>query len=184
MGRQSPSCGTKWSEWNKACQFFLIYILFCISLVDPKGWYLQFRWHVNSVKNLHVDYHVPLHWRCAMTGVGYLGCCVTTKDHSRVKQRNQKKVFLRTILLRRTKLKQQPLLWCLILIIKLIDNPDGTPLYKPYRYMPPQKVRFLWPLDLKNQRVYIDFGYFGLESDMVFEGTTGVYKRIYHFSSK
>ena len=50
--------------------------------------------------------------------------------------------------------------------------------------MPPQKVRFLWPLDLKNQRVYIDFGYFGLESDMVFEGTTGVYKRIYHVSSK
>ena len=50
--------------------------------------------------------------------------------------------------------------------------------------MPPQKVRFLWPLDLKNQRVYIDFGYFGLESGMNSEGTTGVYKRIYHFSSK
>ena len=118
-----PSCRSKWSEGEEACQCFLLYILFCISLINPKGWYLQFRWNVNSVKNLHVDYHVPLHWRCAMTGVGYLGCWVTTKDHSRVKQRNQKKVFLRTILLRRTKLKQQPLLWCLILIIKLIDNP-------------------------------------------------------------
>ena len=30
----------------------------------------------------------------------------------------------------------------------------------------------------------IDFAYFGLESGMVFEGTTGVYERIYRFSSK
>ena len=30
----------------------------------------------------------------------------------------------------------------------------------------------------------LDFAYFGLESVMVFQGTTGVYERIYHFSSK
>ena len=29
----------------------------------------------------------------------------------------------------------------------------------------------------------IDFAHFGLESGMVFEGTTGVYERIYCFSS-
>ena len=30
----------------------------------------------------------------------------------------------------------------------------------------------------------IDFAHFGLESGMVFEGTTGVYERIYRFNSK
>ena len=30
----------------------------------------------------------------------------------------------------------------------------------------------------------IDFAHFGLESDMVFKGTTGVYERIYPFNSK
>ena len=30
----------------------------------------------------------------------------------------------------------------------------------------------------------IDFAHIGLESGMVFEGTTGVYERIYRFSSK
>ena len=30
----------------------------------------------------------------------------------------------------------------------------------------------------------IDFTHFGLESGMVFEGTTGVYERIYRFNSK
>ena len=30
----------------------------------------------------------------------------------------------------------------------------------------------------------IDFGHFGLESGMVFEGTAGVYERIYRSSSK
>ena len=30
----------------------------------------------------------------------------------------------------------------------------------------------------------ICFTHFGLESGMVFEGTTGVYERIYHFHSK
>ena len=44
-------------------------------------------------------------------------------------------------------------------------EPGGsTPLYRPYRYVPPQSLRFL-------RR-------FGLESGMVFEETTGVYERI------
>ena len=30
----------------------------------------------------------------------------------------------------------------------------------------------------------VHFAYFGLESGMVFEGTTGVYERIYRFNSK
>ena len=40
----------------------------------------------------------------------------------------------------------------------------------PYRYVPPKRLWFL--------------GYFGLESEMVFEGTTGTYERIYRFNSK
>ena len=30
----------------------------------------------------------------------------------------------------------------------------------------------------------IDFAYFGLESGLVFDRTTGVYERIYHFRSE
>ena len=33
-------------------------------------------------------------------------------------------------------------------------------------------------------KTVIDFARFGLESGMVFEGTTGVYERIYCFNSK
>ena len=33
-------------------------------------------------------------------------------------------------------------------------------------------------------KTVIDFARFGLESGMVFEGTTGVYERIYRFNSK
>ena len=55
----------------------------------------------------------------------------------------------------------------------------GTPFYKPYRYVPPQRVWVLGRFDLKTG---IDFAYFGLELGMVFEGTLGVYKHIYHFS--
>ena len=47
--------------------------------------------------------------------------------------------------------------------------------------MPPQRVGFLLLFGLKTG---IDFAQFGLESGMVFEGTTGVYKRIYRFNSK
>ena len=49
VGRQSPSCRTKWSEWDHACQCFLLYILICISLINSQGWYLLFRWDVNSI---------------------------------------------------------------------------------------------------------------------------------------
>ena len=57
----------------------------------------------------------------------------------------------------------------------------GTHLHKPYRLVPTQRVWFLWRFGLKTG---IDFAYFGLESGMVFEGITGVYERIYQFSSK
>ena len=57
----------------------------------------------------------------------------------------------------------------------------GTPLYKLYRYVPPHWVGFLRRFGLKTG---IDFAHFGLESGMVFEGTTGVYERIYRFNSK
>ena len=48
--------------------------------------------------------------------------------------------------------------------------PGGTPLFKPYRYVPRQGYGFL-------RR-------FGLESGIVFERITGVYDRIYRFNSK
>ena len=49
------------------------------------------------------------------------------------------------------------------------------------RYVPPQRVGFLRHFGLKTS---IDFAYFGLESGLVFEGSTRGYERIYHFSSK
>ena len=60
--------------------------------------------------------------------------------------------------------------------------PGGsTPLYKPYRYVSPHRVGFLRCFGLETG---IHFAHFGLESGMVFEGTTGVYERIYRFNSK
>ena len=53
----------------------------------------------------------------------------------------------------------------------------GTPLYKLYKYVPPHQVEFLRRFGLKKG---IHFADFGLESGMVFDGTTGVYERIYH----
>ena len=43
-----PSRRTKWSERDNTCQCFLLYIPICISSINPQGWYLQFRWNVNS----------------------------------------------------------------------------------------------------------------------------------------
>ena len=43
----------------------------------------------------------------------------------------------------------------------------GTPIYKPYSYVPPHRVGFLRCFGLKTG---IHFAYFGLESGMVFEG--------------
>ena len=51
----------------------------------------------------------------------------------------------------------------------------GTPPYKLYRYVPPQKVWFLSRFGLKTG---IDFDHYGLKSGMVYKGTTGAYKRI------
>ena len=55
----------------------------------------------------------------------------------------------------------------------------GTRLYKPYGYVPPQRVGFLlygiWKLGL-------DFAHFSLESSMVYEGITFVYQFVCRFS--
>ena len=59
--------------------------------------------------------------------------------------------------------------------------PGDTPLYKLYRYVSPDRVGFLRRFGLKTG---MHFAHFGLESGMVFEGTTGVYERIYRFNSK
>ena len=61
------------------------------------------------------------------------------------------------------------------------NSPGGTPLYRPYRYVPPQGVGFFRRFGLKTG---LDFAQFGLESGMVFEETTGVYERIYRFNYK
>ena len=45
----------------------------------------------------------------------------------------------------------------------------GTTLYKLYRYVPPRRVGFLRRFGLKTST---HFAHFGLESGMVFEGTT------------
>ena len=42
----------------------------------------------------------------------------------------------------------------------------------------------MWFLRSLGLKTGIDFAQFGLESGMVFEGTTGVYERIYRFNSK
>ena len=47
--------------------------------------------------------------------------------------------------------------------------------------MPPHRVGVLRRCGLKTG---IHFAHFGLESGMVFEGTTGVYERVYRFNSK
>ena len=60
----------------------------------------------------------------------------------------------------------------------------GTPLYKPYRYVPPQRVWFVGLLSLKTGITGIHFAHFGLESGMVFEGTKGEYESVYRFNSK
>ena len=51
----------------------------------------------------------------------------------------------------------------------------GTPLYEPYRYVPPLRVGFLCCFGLKTG---IEFVHFGLKSSVVLEGTRSVYERI------
>ena len=73
------------------------------------------------------------------------------------------------------------------IIRKVISSPPPpgggvtTPLYKPYRYVPPHRVGYLRRFGLKTG---IHFARFGLESGMVFGGTTEVYEGIYRFNSK
>ena len=55
----------------------------------------------------------------------------------------------------------------------------GTPLYKPYRYVRPKGYGFWGLLGLKTD---IHFAHLGLDSSMVFEGTSGAYERIYRYS--
>ena len=57
----------------------------------------------------------------------------------------------------------------------------STLLYKLYRYVPPHRAGFLHGFGLKTG---IHFAHFGLESGTVFEGTTGLYERLYRFNSK
>ena len=52
---------------------------------------------------------------------------------------------------------------------------DGFP------YLPPHRVGFLRRFGMKTS---LHFTHFGLEPGMVFEGTAGVYERIYRFHSK
>ena len=65
--------------------------------------------------------------------------------------------------------------WFLFLVGRISPliqcSPGGTPLYKPYRYVPPQRIEFLRRFGLKT---HIDFDHFGLESGTVFEGTMAV----------
>ena len=51
-------------------------------------------------------------------------------------------------------------------------------LYKPYSYVPPQRV---WFLDLFPLKTGVRFS---LESSMVFERTMGAYKRIFRINFK
>ena len=53
--------------------------------------------------------------------------------------------------------------------IEIKPGGGGTPLHKLYRYVPPHRVGFLRGFGLKTG---IHFAHFGLESGMVFEGTT------------
>ena len=47
----------------------------------------------------------------------------------------------------------------------VLQSRGSTPIYKPCRYVPPQRVWFLRRFCLKTG---LDFAYFGLESGMVF----------------
>ena len=52
---------------------------------------------------------------------------------------------------------------------------------RDHEHVPPQR---LWFLRCFGQKTGLHFAHFGLESGMVFEGTTGVHERIYRFNSK
>ena len=60
-------------------------------------------------------------------------------------------------------------------------SPGGTPLYNSCRYVQPLRVGFLRWFGLKRG---VDFAHFGLESCMVYEGTTVVCQCVRRFNSK
>ena len=66
-------------------------------------------------------------------------------------------------------------------VVQFPGGEGGGGLPYIYIYVPPHRVEFLRSFGLKTG---IDFTHFGLESGMVFNGTTGVYERIYCFNSK
>ena len=59
--------------------------------------------------------------------------------------------------------------------------PGGVLPYISHKGMPAHRVGVFRRFGLKTG---INFAHFGLESGMVFEGTTGVYERIYRFNFK
>ena len=60
---------------------------------------------------------------------------------------------------------------------------EGPPIYKPYRFVQPQRVGFLRRFGLKTGRYRLCPFWSGI-GYMVFEGTTEVYERICRFNSK
>ena len=71
--------------------------------------------------------------------------------------------------------------WVLFSVVQFPGGEGGGGLPYIYIYVPPHRVEFLRSFGLKTG---IDFTHFGLESGMVFDGTTRVYERIYCFNSK
>ena len=62
-----------------------------------------------------------------------------------------------------------------------VGGGGGICVYMLHGYVPPQRVWFFSCFGLKTG---IDFDHYGLNSGMVFKGTTGAYKLIYLFNSK
>ena len=61
------------------------------------------------------------------------------------------------------------------------SRPITLEIFEPYRYVPPQSVGFLRRFGMKTGT---DFAHFGLESDVVYEGTTIVDQCVRRFNSK
>ena len=61
------------------------------------------------------------------------------------------------------------------------SRPITLEIFVPCRHVPPQSVGFLRRFGMK---MGIDFAHYGLESDVVYEGTTIVYQCVRRFSSK
>ena len=61
------------------------------------------------------------------------------------------------------------------------SRPITLEIFEPYGYVPPQSVGFLRRFGMK---MGIDFAHYGLESDVVYEGTTVVYQCVRRFNSK